>query len=192
MKIWMTGICAALMATPAVAQDARTLESLAEQREKIDAFDWADGLWRGEATYDMGGNKGSLIQVERVGDFLDGSVKIVEGRGYVEATGDSVFNALGVIKWHPELGAFRFHTFAQGNAGVHPVALQPDGYDWWIEMGPRRILYETRVHDGRWHEIGYNVAEDGSRTKFFEMTLVRVAEEADWPAPVPMEVGQDD
>ena len=180
------------MPTVAAAQDRATMESLAEQRERIDAFDWADGIWRGPAVYEMNGNKGELVQVERVGDFLDGSVKIVEGRGYVEAMGRSVFNALGIIKWHPELEEYRFHTFAQGHAGVHPVALQPNGYDWWIELpNGGRTLYETRCVDGIWREVGFNVAADGTKTPFFEMTLTRVADTADWPAPVPMDVGQD-
>lgn len=192
MSIRLAAISLALtlsIAPPAMAQDPRSAAILAEQREKIDAFDWADGIWRGEASYQMGSQSGHLIQTERVSDYLGESVKLVEGRGYVEATGQSVFNALGIIKWHPELKAYRIHTFAQGNSGVYPIRLQADGYDWWIDTPVGKMLYETRVKDGVWREVGYRVAADGAKTQFFEMTLRRVAD-PDWPAPVPMDVGQ--
>ncbi len=38
----------------------------------------------------------AITQTQRVGPFLDGSLKVIEGSGY-EADGQVGFNALGVI-----------------------------------------------------------------------------------------------
>ena len=42
-----------------------------------------DGTWRGPAwTLLPSGEKHELTQTERVGSMLDGSIKVIEGRGY--------------------------------------------------------------------------------------------------------------
>lgn len=42
-----------------------------------------DGVWRGDGWTVLGnGQKHSVTQTERIGPFLGGSVKVIEGRGY--------------------------------------------------------------------------------------------------------------
>jgi len=42
-----------------------------------------DGVWRGPAwTILPSGEKHNITQTERIGPFLDGSIKVIEGRGY--------------------------------------------------------------------------------------------------------------
>jgi len=42
-----------------------------------------DGVWRGPAWIILdSGQKHQITQTERIGAFLDGSVKVMEGRGY--------------------------------------------------------------------------------------------------------------
>ncbi|WP_260484287.1 DUF1579 domain-containing protein [Sphingomicrobium flavum] len=182
---------ATALAVPAAAtaQDPQSAALLAEQTERMKAFEWQEGLWRGDATFQTPNGPFEMVQVERVGPFLGGSVKIVEGRGYDKDTGEAVFNALGIIKWHNELGEYRFHTFAQGRSGVYPVELTETGYNWWIEAGPMTMRYETTFTDGVWHEVGYRIMGDAEPVQFFEMKLRRVGDN-DWPGPVPMNVGQ--
>ena len=56
-----------------------------------------DGVWRGPAwTILPSGEKHSVTQTERIGPLLDGSVKVIEGRGY-DADGKVAFNAFGTI-----------------------------------------------------------------------------------------------
>ena len=58
-----------------------------------------DGVWRGPAwTLLPSGEKHSITQTERIGSFLDGSVKVIEGKGY-EADGKVSFNAFGTISY---------------------------------------------------------------------------------------------
>lgn len=183
-------VAASLMfAGAAHAQDPQSAALLAEQTEKMKAFDWQEGLWRGDASFQTPSGPFEMVQVERVGPFLGGSVKIVEGRGYAKATGEAVFNALGILKWHPDLQAYRFHTFAQGRSGVYPVELTDEGYNWWIEAGPMTMRYETTFKDGVWHEIGYRIMGDAEPVNFFEMKLQRVGDN-DWPGPLPMNIGE--
>ena len=62
-------------------QDPATL--IAAQREAMAPLAFMDGVWRGPAwTILPSGQKHTVTQTERIGPFLDGSVKVIEGRGY--------------------------------------------------------------------------------------------------------------
>ena len=70
---------------------------IAAQREAMSKFAAMDGVWRGPAwTILPSGEKHDITQTERIGPFLDGSVKVIEGRGY-DADGKVTFNAFGTI-----------------------------------------------------------------------------------------------
>src|SRR6185295_9253175 len=65
---------------------------IAAQREAMVPLAFMDGMWRGPAwTILPSGEKHTITQTERVGPFLSGSVKVVEGKGY-EADGKVGFN----------------------------------------------------------------------------------------------------
>ena len=70
---------------------------IAAQREAMIRLAFADGVWRGSASTILpSGEKHVITQTERVGPFLDGSVKVIEGRGY-ESNGSPGFNAFAII-----------------------------------------------------------------------------------------------
>ena len=46
------------------------------------------------------GEKHAITQTERIGPFLDGSVRVIEGRGY-DADGKVAFNSFGTISYNP-------------------------------------------------------------------------------------------
>src|SRR6266536_6186396 len=80
-------------------QDPATL--IAAQRDAMAPLAFMDGVWRGPAwTILPSGEKHNIIQTERIGPFLDGSVKVIEGRGY-EPDGKVTFNAFGTISYNP-------------------------------------------------------------------------------------------
>jgi hypothetical protein len=63
--------------------------AMAAQREAMAAIAFMDGTWRGTAwTLLPTGGKHEITQTERVGSFLDGKVKVIEGRGYEADGGD--------------------------------------------------------------------------------------------------------
>jgi hypothetical protein len=112
------------------------------QRDAMKPLAIMDGVWRGTAwTILPSGQKHTITQTERIEPFLDGSVKVIEGRGY-DDDGSVSFNALGVISYNVTTRAYSLHSYAQGNAGDFVLRPTPDGYVW--DTRPGRRLSVTR------------------------------------------------
>lgn len=153
----------------------------AAQREAMAPLVFMDGAWRGPAwTILPSGEKHTLTQTERVGPFLDGSVKVIEGRGY-DADGKVTFNAFATISYNPATRAYTLHSYAQGNVGDFPLQVTPGGYVWEIPAGQMTIRYTCTVKDGVWREVGDRIMPGREPVRFMEMTLKRVGDTT-WPA----------
>lgn len=154
---------------------------LEAQREAMKALARMDGTWRGTARTMMPtGEWETLTQTERVGTFLDGTVRVIEGKGYLE-DGTVGFNALGVISYDPASKSYAMRSYAMGRKGDYPVEATENGFGWRIEQPGFLIEYSATLEDETWTEIGERVLPDGRRMKFFEMTLERLGD-CDWPA----------
>ncbi len=155
--------------------------TIAAQKEAIRKLAWMDGVWRGQASTILpSGIKHEVTQTERIGPFLDGSVKVMEGRGYDTKTGNVTFNALGVVSYNTQTKAFSLHSYAQGQAGDFVLTPTADGYYWEIPAGPMTIRYTATLKDGVWKEVGDRIMAGKDPVRFFEMNLKRVAD-TDWP-----------
>lgn len=171
-------------AVPALAQaqqaDPATL--IAAQKAALAPLSRMDGVWRGPAwTILPGGVKHEVTQTERIGPFLDGAVKMFEGRGY-NADGTVGFNALGVMAYNPTTRAWTLTSWAQGRAGVFPMTLTADGYVWTVPAGPGAVIrYTAVITADTWREIGEYAVEGQPPRQIFEMALKRVGD-TDWPA----------
>ena len=63
-------------------QDPATL--IAAQRDAMAPLAFMDGVWRGPAwTILPSGQKHTITQTERIGPFLDGSVKVIDRKAHV-------------------------------------------------------------------------------------------------------------
>lgn len=154
---------------------------IAAQKAALAKLSSMDGVWRGQGwTILPSGEKHTVTQTERVGPFLDGAVKVVEGRGY-DAGGRVAFNAFGIISFDPDTEAYSMRSYTQGRSGDFPVTVTADGFTWEIAAGPATIRYTATVNDGKWHEVGDRIVAGGKPVRFFEMTLDRVGD-TDWPA----------
>lgn len=154
---------------------------IAAQREAMVPLAYMDGVWRGPAWVVMpSGEKRTMTQTERIGPFLDGSVKVVEGRGY-DADGKVTFNAFGIISYNPATRAYTLRSYAQGNVGDFLLTRTPDGYVWEIPAGPMTIRYTAVVKNGAWREVGDRIMPGQEPVRFFEMNLKRVGKTT-WPA----------
>lgn len=154
---------------------------IAAQREAMVALAFMDGIWRGPAWIILpSGEKQAITQTERIGPFLDGSIKVIEGRGY-EADGRVGFNAFAIISYNSVTHAYNLHSYAQGYVGDFELRLTSDGYVWEIPAGPATIRYTTVIKDGAWREVGDRVVSGQDPVRFFEMTLTRVGDST-WPA----------
>ena len=160
-------------------QDPATV--IAAQREAMVALAFMDGVWRGPAWVIVpSGEKHAITQTERIGPFLDGSVKVIEGRGY-DTDGKVTFNAFGTISYNPATRAYTLHSYAQGNVGDFVLAPAADGYVWEIPAGPMTIRYTAVVKNGAWREVGDRIIPGKEPVRFFEMNLKRVGD-TNWPA----------
>jgi hypothetical protein len=74
---------AASLTTSAQRPDPAAL--ISAERDAMKALAAMDGVWRGPAwTILPSGQKHNVTQTERIGLFLDGSIRVIEGRGYNE------------------------------------------------------------------------------------------------------------
>ena len=170
------------LAGPALAQGRPDPAALAAaQKEAMKAFAAMDGVWRGPAwTILPSGEKHTITQTERIGPFLDGAVKVIEGRGY-EADGRVSFNSFGTISFSPAKSAYTLHSHAMGNVGDFTIKPTPGGYTWEIPAGPMTIRYTAVIKDGTLKEVGDRLEPGKDSVRFFEMTLTRIGDTT-WPA----------
>ena len=188
MKLTLASLGAAtcvainLAPLPAAAQGRPdSVALIAAQREAMAALQSMNGVWRGTAwTLLPSGEKHHITQTERIGPMLDGSVKVIEGRGY-EPDGRLSFNAFAVISFNPATRAYNFRSHALGLSGDFVIAPTPDGYTWEIPAGPATIRYTAVIKDGTLREVGDRIVPGREPQRFFEMTLQRVGD-SDWPA----------
>lgn len=155
-------------------------ELIAAQREAMMPLAHMDGIWRGPAWTILGsGEKLNMTQTERVGPFLDASVKVIEGRGY-GADGKVSFNAFAIISYSPEKQSYVMRSYAMGHVGDFALKPTGDGFVWEIPAGPVTIRYTAVIKDGTWREVGDRITPGKEPIRFFEMNLKRVGN-TDWP-----------
>lgn len=155
---------------------------IAAQKEAMAKLSFMDGVWRGPAwTILPSGEKHNATQTERVGPFLDGAVKVVEGKGYT-ADGKATFNALGVISYNVDKRTYNLRTYAQGNLGDFVLTLNADGVVVWeIPAGPMTIRHTATIKDGSWKEVGDRIMPGREPVRYVELNLTRVSDTT-WPA----------
>ncbi|WP_395612280.1 DUF1579 domain-containing protein [Allosphingosinicella sp.] len=175
-------------ASPLAAQGQPDPAALvAAQRQAMGPLARMDGVWRGPAWSVTQAGRRELTQTERIGTFLDGSVRVIEGRGY-NADGSVGFNALGIISFHADTNSYTISSWAQGRGGVFPFRPTADGYEWEVPAGPgMTIRYSATVTADTLREVGHLVRGDAPPVQIFEMNLRRVGT-TDWPGAgaVPM------
>ena len=151
------------------------------QRKAMDPLVYMDGVWRGQAwTILESGEKRTVTQTERIGPFLDGSVKVIEGRGY-NPDGKIDFNAFAILSYSPEKKGYVLHSHAMGRVGDFAFRPTTDGYVWEVPAGPMTIRYTAVIKDGTWREVGDRILPGKEPARFFEMNLKRLGD-TDWPA----------
>jgi hypothetical protein len=170
----------AVTASVAAAQQRSASELIATQQAAMAKLAWMDGQWRGPAVTQAAEGEHRVTQTERIGNLLDGTIKVVEGRGF-NPDGSKGFNAFGTISFDPNSGKYEFRSYAQGQAGTFVMTPGVNGYVWEIPAGPQMtIRYTATLVGGTWTEVGDRIVPGRPPSRFFEMNLKRVGDSA-WP-----------
>lgn len=186
--VHLAAISLLALAAPAAAQNMYDpAVRLAAQREAMARLSILDGVWRGGAWTVTPQGRYEIVQTERIGGFLGGSIKAIEGRGYA-ADGRVVFNAFGVIAYDPESRSYNMTSWAMGYVGTFPLRMTETGYVWERPDRPGvTIRYTATITGDSFREVGEQIASGAAPVQVFEMNLRRVGA-TDWPAgnPVPL------
>ena len=175
------------LAAPAAGQPPDAAANEAAQREAMAKLPGMDGVWRGTAWTMTPAGRHDVVHTERIGPFLGGTIKLIEGRAY-NPDGSVGFNAFGIVSWDPAKKAYSLRSYAMGHSGDFPLDVRPDGYVWETPAGPGAIVrYTATIRNGTWREVGERIAGTAAPVRIFEMNLKRVGDSR-WPAgdPVPM------
>jgi len=179
MRWFLVLAAAALLApTAAHAQGADTA-AIAAQQEAMKKLDWMHGRWRGTAVSQSPQGEHRVTQTERIGSFLDGTLKVIEGKGYND-DGTVGFHAFGTVSYDPASRSYWLASSAQGRSGKFPLTLTATGYSWEIPAGPATIRYTATLSGTTWTEVGDYIAAGQPPRRFFTMTLTRLGD-TDWP-----------
>lgn len=179
--------CLFSFAAPAAAQPPSPHALEAAQREAMAKLPGMDGIWRGTAWTTTPAGRHDVVHTERIGPFLGGTIKVIEGRAY-NPDGSVGFNAFGIVSYDPARKAYSLRSYAMGRSGDFPLEVRPDGYVWQTPAGPGAIIrYTATIRNGAWREVGERIAGAAKPVQIFEMNLKRVGDSR-WPAgdPVPM------
>jgi hypothetical protein len=159
-------------------QDPASL--IAQQRDAMASLAFLNGVWRGPAWIVLpSGQKITFTQTERIGPFLDGSVKVMDGRGY-GSDGKLIFNAFAILSCDSVQHSYSMRSYAQGHVGDFNFTPSANGYTWDIPAGPMTVRYSADVKDGVLHEVGARILPGKAPIQFFEMDVRRMGD-TDWP-----------
>jgi hypothetical protein len=160
------------------AEDPATL--IAQQRDAMAPLSFLNGVWRGPAWMVLpSGEKLTFTQTERFGPFLDGSVKVIDGRSY-GSNGKLLFNAFAILSYDSAQHSYSMRSYAQGRVGDFQFTPSSNGYTWEIPAGPMTIRYSAVVKDGVLHEVGNRILPGKEPVQFFQMDVRRLGD-TDWP-----------
>jgi hypothetical protein len=180
-RLILTALLGLALAGSAAAQQPDSAALLARQRDAMQPLALLDGSWRGSMKlFQPGGATREMVQTERVGPLLDGSIRVIEGRSY-GADGRTEFNAFAIVSFDVQSGRYRLHSHAQGRSGDFDFEPRPDGFVWRVVFGAITIRHTAVVKDGRWDEVSERLVDGQPPVKMVELSLRRVAD-TDWPA----------
>jgi hypothetical protein len=167
-------------AKQAKAQAGPSKRVLAQQ-EAMKALAFLDGEWRGPSKLLRKDGWKPMVQTERAGTMLDGTVRMIESRGY-EADGRQSYNALAIISYDPESKSYSMRSYSSGRSGDYPVDVAANGLAWEIVSSPQTtVRYEAVVKNGVWTQTATRVPAKGEPEKYVEFSARRMRGGA-WPA----------
>ncbi|MDB5671487.1 MAG: hypothetical protein JWO25_2446, partial [Alphaproteobacteria bacterium] len=102
------------LSEPGAPDPAALIQS---ERDAMRPLSWMDGRWEGPGWAQTPQGRHEILQTERIGPMLSGSIKVVEGKSFETSGQPAAFNAFGVISFDPAGSNYTLHSYAQGRTG---------------------------------------------------------------------------
>ncbi len=135
------------------------------------------GEWSGEASVLRGpGQFAELTQTESVQYKLEGLLLLIEGVGRTKSDGKLSLQALALISFDDEAGAFRMRAFNDGRWLETEVKLADAGksISWGFTLGEFKTATVLRINEnGEWTEHAELVIGDRAPQKMMELRVRR-------------------
>ena len=166
-------VCSALLVT-CMAQQPR-VPDIESQRTAMKKLSFLVGKWFGEARILRGsGEPLELAQTEEAQYKLDGLVLMIEGVGRNEADGKLALQALGLISYDDEAGAYHMRAYNDGRYMETEVNLAQDGkgITWGFAVGEIKTRSTLRINEkGDWTELHEITIGSQPQRKFMELRV---------------------
>lgn len=154
-----------------VQLQAQTAMSSAKEMSKLSML---IGDWQGTGWHQRGkGERHELVQVEHVESKLDGTLLLVEGKGYMQ---DSLFfNALAMFTYNSNDKNYSIEShLADGKATLATGKINEDGdFEWGFDLPHGQIRYTITLTSTTWYEYGEYSPDGNQWYKFMEMNLTK-------------------
>ncbi len=153
------------------------IPDIAAQRTALKKLDFLVGKWSGEAhVLRDPNNPVELIQTEEAQYKLDGLILIIEGVGRNKATGEVALQALGIISYDDEAGAYRMRAYNDGRYLETELKLGESGKEirWGFALGEIKTNSVLRIDEkGEWTELTEIAVGSQPARKYMDLTVSR-------------------
>ena len=147
------------------------------QRAAMKKLEFLVGKWAGEARLLRGpGEPLVLAQTEEAQFRLGGLILEIEGIGLSKSDNRPVLQALGIISFDDETGAYHMRAFNDGRFLETDVKLLEDGKSltWGFALGSIRTSSVLRINEnGEWTELAEITVDSQPTRKLMELTVKR-------------------
>lgn len=166
-------VCTVVL-VPCMAQQPRVPDTEA-QRVAMKKLGFLVGRWSGEARILRGpGEPLELVQTEQAEYKLDGLVLTIEGIGRSKADGKVALQALGIVSYDDEAGAYHMRAYNDGRYLETELKLADNGkgITWGFVVGEIKTSSVLRIDEkGRWTELTEIVIGSQPPRTFMELTV---------------------
>jgi len=145
------------------------------QRAAMKKLGFLVGKWSGEARLLRGsGEPLELLQTEEAQYKLDGLILIIEGIGQSKSDGKVALQALGIVSYDDEAGAYRMRAYNDGRYLETQLKLAENGKEiaWGFVLGEIKTSSVLRINEkGEWTELAEITIGSQPPRKFMELTV---------------------
>ncbi|MBZ5696318.1 MAG: hypothetical protein LAN36_13265 [Acidobacteriia bacterium] len=146
------------------------------QRAAMKKLAFLVGKWSGEARVLRPSGEMELVQTEEAAYKLDGLLLTIEGIGRNKADGKLILQALGIVSYDDEAGAYHMRAFNDGRWLETELKLADNDkrIAWGFALGEIRTASVLRIDEkGDWTELHEITLGSQPPRKFMELRVSR-------------------